>query len=89
MIYVFAGTGEDAGVYLNLGGAGKPAVIVAALDLNWPHNSLIDKCCEQEQGGGKGLHCTPSCGADLRGACRATADYSTCFSNPSPCGRNL
>lgn len=39
---------------LNLGGTGKPGVSVAALDFNWPCNSLIDKCCEQDREGAKG-----------------------------------
>lgn len=74
---------------LDLGGTSEPVVSRAALDFNWPCNSLIDKCCEQDREEAKGLHCTPGRGVDLRGACRGTADYSTCFSNPSPCGRNL
>ena len=41
-------------MYLNLGGTGKPGVSVVTLDFNWPSNSLIDKCCEQDKKGAKG-----------------------------------
>lgn len=41
-------------MYLNLGGTSKPGVSGAALDFNWPCNSLIDKCCEQDREGAKG-----------------------------------
>lgn len=51
-----AGGGREraGGVQQNLGGSGKPVVIVAALDSNWPSNSLIDKCYEQTLGAGGG-----------------------------------
>lgn len=70
-----------------LGGTVKPGVITAPLGFNWPRNSLIDKCCEQasEEAGG----CTPGHSVYFRGEFRGAVDYSTCFSNPSPCGRNL
>lgn len=40
-------------MYLNLGGTGKPGVSVTTLDFNWPCNSLIDKCCEEDREGTK------------------------------------
>lgn len=66
-------------------------VNAAAPHFNCPCNGLIDKCCEQDRVGRGGTKvCTaPLAGADLREACGGTADYSTCFSNPSPSGRNL
>lgn len=41
-------------MYLNLGGTVKPRFNMAALDFNWPYNSLIDKCCEWDREGAKG-----------------------------------
>lgn len=38
----------------NLGGTVKPCFNMAALDFNWPYNSLIDKCCEWDREGAKG-----------------------------------
>lgn len=42
-----------------LGGVFKPGVITAPINFNWPHNSLIDKCCEQawKEVGAGGLRC--------------------------------
>lgn len=70
-----------------LGGTVKPGVITAAIGFNWPRYSLIDKCCEQANGGEGGS--TPGQSVYFRGECRGAVDYSTCFSNPGPCGRNL
>lgn len=87
-----------------LGGMVKPGVITAPLSFNWPRNSVIDKCCEQARketgvcvcggcvcvgGGGVGLRCISGHSIYFRGECRGAVDYSTCFSNPSPCGGNL
>lgn len=63
-----------------LSGTVQPGVITAPLRFDWPPNSLIDKW-----GGG----CISGHSIYFRGECRGAVDYSTCFSNPSPCGRNL
>lgn len=73
-----------------LGGMAKPGVITPPPSFNWPPNSLIDQCEQARKGGATGWGgCIFGHSIYFRGECRGAVDYSTCFSNPSPCGRNL
>lgn len=63
MTHVPAGAGGSEHIesaHLNLGGTSKPAGSVVALDVNWPCNSLIDKCYEQDRVGAKGCSAIPA-----------------------------
>lgn len=72
-----------------LGGMVKPGVVTAPLSFKRPRNGLTDKCYEQARKGCGGEGCISGHSKYFRGECRGAVDYSTCSSNPSPCGRNL